>query len=163
QQPVAGGLDDAAAVAGNRWVHDLLAEGLQRRKRAALVPPHQPRVACDVSRHDGGEAALFRGHRSASAALGSSRPAAMRRQVVARLRSSDRPNAQPPPFNLLLKYSADATSWNVSKLVFALPISPTPTRPNTTWMCAQNISGLSLIARDAQSMPSAYRFATKHA
>ena len=34
-----------------------------------------------VGVHDGGEAALLRGHRSSSAALGSSRPAAMRKNV----------------------------------------------------------------------------------
>ncbi len=47
--------------AGDGWVDDLLPNRLQRRQRAALVSPHQPRVARDVGRHDGGEAALL-GH-----------------------------------------------------------------------------------------------------
>ena len=61
QQAVAGGLDDAAAVAGDRRVDDLLPKGFQRRQRAALVAAHQPRVARDIGRHDGGKAALL-GH-----------------------------------------------------------------------------------------------------
>ena len=62
QQAVAGGLDDAPAV---RWRSR--GRRLPRRKafsaakRAALVAAHQPRVARDVGRHDGGKAALL-GH-----------------------------------------------------------------------------------------------------
>ena len=61
QQAVARGLDDAPSMAGDCWVDHLLPKGFQRRQRAALVPAHQPRVARDVSRHDGGKAALL-GH-----------------------------------------------------------------------------------------------------
>src|SRR5262249_60813614 len=75
-----------------------------------------------AGRHDGGKAALLRCHRSASAALGSSRPAATRRKVVARLRSSARPYAHVPS-NLLLKNSAGVIFCNVSNMAFALLIS----------------------------------------
>ena len=61
----------------------------------------EPPIHSLVSRHDRGKAALLVAHRSASAALGSSRPAAMRKNVVAALRSSGRaygPRAfQPAP------------------------------------------------------------------
>lgn len=75
-----------------------------------------------------------RSHLTSSAALGSSRPAATRRKMVARLRSSDRPNAHIPS-NLLLKSSGDATFRNVSNMAFALPISPRPTKSSTMLMC----------------------------
>src|SRR5262245_17623406 len=159
------GAQGAADAGVGRLRHQPTARGRQRgaasRQCAALVAPHQPRVALDVGRHDGSKAALLSGHRSASAALGSSRPAAMRRNVVARLRSSDRPNGHVPS-NLLLKNSADATFCNVSNMAFALSTSPTPMKPSTTWVYAWIICGLSLSARDPQSMPSAYRFAMKH-
>ena len=59
QQAVARGLDDAPSVAGDCRVDHLLAKGFQRRQRAALVAAHQPRVARDVGRDDGGKAALL--------------------------------------------------------------------------------------------------------
>ena len=42
-------------------IDDFPAQGLQRRQRAALIATHQPRVAGDVGRDDGGKAALL-GH-----------------------------------------------------------------------------------------------------
>jgi hypothetical protein len=48
-------------------------------------------------------------------------------------------------------------------MAFALPTSPAPTKFSTTMLYAEIILGLSLSARDDQSMPSAYRFAPKHA
>jgi hypothetical protein len=81
QQPVARGLDDTPSMAGNGWVHYFLTKSLQRSQRAALVLAHQPGVARDIGRDDGGKAALLGCHRSALAALGSSRPAAMRKNV----------------------------------------------------------------------------------
>src|SRR5262249_44826276 len=56
---------------------------------------------------DGGKVALLGCHRSASAALGSSRPAAIRRNVVTRLRSSSRVNDAPLPSSLLLSGPCD--------------------------------------------------------
>src|SRR4030095_2287542 len=44
QQAIAGGLDDATAVAGDGRVDNFLPNGLQRRQRAALVLDHQPRT-----------------------------------------------------------------------------------------------------------------------
>jgi hypothetical protein len=68
------------AVSGDAGIDDFTAQRLHGRQGAAFVAPHQTRVTGDIGRRDGGKAALF-GHRSGSAALGSSRPAAMRRNV----------------------------------------------------------------------------------
>ena len=65
-------------------------------------------------------------HRSASAALGSSRPAAMRRKVRCRLRSSGRAYTDVPS-NLILKYSG-ASLCPAANAALALSISPAPTR-----------------------------------
>src|SRR5262249_10152063 len=43
-------------------VDHFLPKGFQRRQRAALVLAHQPRVARNVSRYDGGKAALLDNH-----------------------------------------------------------------------------------------------------
>jgi hypothetical protein len=51
QQPVTGGLDDAAVVLGDLWLDELMAQCLEAFERAFLVRPHQPRI----SRHIGGE------------------------------------------------------------------------------------------------------------
>src|SRR5262249_23077269 len=48
EQAVAGGLDDAASMAGDHRVDHLVPKRFQRRQGAALVAPHQPRVARNV-------------------------------------------------------------------------------------------------------------------
>ena len=50
QHAIAGGLDNAAAMAGDRRVHQRLPVCLQLRQRALLVTAHQPAIAGDVSR-----------------------------------------------------------------------------------------------------------------
>ena len=52
QQPVAGGLDDAAAVLGDLGVDQFAPDRLQRRERAFLVGAHQPRIADDIGRQN---------------------------------------------------------------------------------------------------------------
>ena len=55
QHPVAGGLDDAAAVLGDLGVDQFLAMRFQLSKRALFVNAHQPAVAGHVAREDGGQ------------------------------------------------------------------------------------------------------------
>ena len=52
QRAVAGQLDQPAAMAGQHRLEPLLAMLPQPRKRAALIPAHQPRVAHDIRRKD---------------------------------------------------------------------------------------------------------------
>src|SRR5216683_591545 len=52
QEAVAGGLDDAAVMAGDFWVDQLGAERLEPAERPFLIGFDQPRVAGDVSRED---------------------------------------------------------------------------------------------------------------
>jgi hypothetical protein len=59
QQAVAGGLDDATAVAGNRGVHDVLTKALHPRQRAAFVSAHQAGVADNVCSNDCRQFALL--------------------------------------------------------------------------------------------------------
>ena len=58
QHPVAGGLDDAAPVLGDRRVDQLEPVGLQARERARLVGLHQPAVADHVGRQNRRQPAL---------------------------------------------------------------------------------------------------------
>ena len=58
QQAVAGALDDAAAVGGDMRLDQLAEMALQALQRAFLVAAHQPAVAGDVGRQDGGEPAF---------------------------------------------------------------------------------------------------------
>ena len=58
QQAVAGGLDDAAPVLGDRRVDQLEPVGLEARERAGLVGLHQPAVADHVGRQNRGQPAL---------------------------------------------------------------------------------------------------------
>src|SRR5262249_854450 len=127
---------------------------LQRRQRAAFIPTHQPRVARDIGRDDGGKAALFRNHRSASAELGSSRPAAIRRNVCTRMRCSNTRRGKLPAI-LSLQYSG-AIAFPAQKTDFAFSISPAPTWQTAKLACAEAIRGMSRIARDAHSTPPAY-------
>ena len=55
QHPVAGGLDDAAVVLRDRRIEEFTSVGVQPRQRAFLVDAHQPAVADDVGREDGGK------------------------------------------------------------------------------------------------------------
>ena len=57
QQPVAGGLDDAAVVRGDLGIDQLGAQSLEPRQRAFLVRPHQARIAGHIGGKDRGEAA----------------------------------------------------------------------------------------------------------
>ena len=58
QHAVAGGLDDAAAVLGNRGIDELEPVGLQAGKRPRLVNLHQPAVADHVGGKDRSESSL---------------------------------------------------------------------------------------------------------
>ena len=58
EQPVAGGLDDAAVMLGDGRVDQLRAQRLEPRERALLVGAHQPGVAGDIGGEDRGELAL---------------------------------------------------------------------------------------------------------
>ena len=58
QQAVAGALDDAAAVGGDMRLDQLAEVALQALQRAFLVAAHQPAVAGDIGRQDGGEPAF---------------------------------------------------------------------------------------------------------
>ncbi|HEY3681194.1 MAG TPA: hypothetical protein VGL45_20970 [Bradyrhizobium sp.] len=53
QHAVSGVLDDAAAMAGDRRVHQRLSECLQLGNRAFLVAAHQPAIAGNVRRQHG--------------------------------------------------------------------------------------------------------------
>ena len=59
EQPVAGGLDDAAAVLVDLGVDQLAPNRLQRRERAFLVRAHQPRIAGDIGRQDRRQPPLY--------------------------------------------------------------------------------------------------------
>ncbi len=50
QQPVAGGLDDVAAMLGDFGVRHFAAQRRQGRMRALLILAHQPRIAGDIGR-----------------------------------------------------------------------------------------------------------------
>jgi len=58
QHAVARGLDDVAAVAGDRGVDELATVCLERSQGADLVDAHQPAIADDVRRQDRREPAL---------------------------------------------------------------------------------------------------------
>jgi hypothetical protein len=58
QQPVAGRLDNAAAMLGNFGVHQFAPGYLERRERALLVLAHQPRIAGDIGRQHRRQAPL---------------------------------------------------------------------------------------------------------
>ena len=68
QQPVAGGLDDAALVLGDLRIEKLAAQRLEAFERAFLVRPHQPRIPRHIGGEDRGETA-GRGHPSGNPAL----------------------------------------------------------------------------------------------
>src|SRR5262249_3092630 len=55
EKSVAGGLDQPAAMLGDRWVDHLLPDRLQSIERSFLVGPDQPRIAGDISRQYRGE------------------------------------------------------------------------------------------------------------
>src|SRR6516162_5727824 len=57
EQPVAGGLDDAASMVFDLGVPPLAPDRFQRGKRAFLVRTHQPRIPGDVGGQDRDEAA----------------------------------------------------------------------------------------------------------
>ena len=57
QQPIAGGLDDAAMVFGDLRIDELTAQRFEAFERALLVRPHQPRIPRHVGGKDRGEAA----------------------------------------------------------------------------------------------------------
>jgi hypothetical protein len=92
-------------------------------------------------------------HRNVSAAPGSSRPAAMRRNASARLRSSGRAYSGVPSHLVLKEFGASL--WPAVYAAFALSISPMPTRQIASHECGAG-SGISMSARDAQLVPSAY-------
>jgi len=52
EQPVAGGLDDAAVMLGDLGGAQFAPDGSQRRESALLVLAHQPRIAGNVDRQD---------------------------------------------------------------------------------------------------------------
>jgi len=58
QQPVAGGLDDAAAMLANLWVDELAPMCLQPGERPLLIGAHQPAVAGDIGRQNGRQPSL---------------------------------------------------------------------------------------------------------
>ena len=55
QHAVAGGLDDTAAVLGDLWIDQFLAMRFQLAERAFFVGAHQPAVAGNVGRENGGQ------------------------------------------------------------------------------------------------------------
>jgi hypothetical protein len=57
QEPVARGLDDAAAVLLDLGIAQLAPDRLEGGESAFLVAPHQPRVASDISSQDRDETA----------------------------------------------------------------------------------------------------------
>ncbi len=58
QQPVAGGLDDAAAMLGYLGLRQVAAQRRHCRVRALLVLAHQPRIARDICCQDRRQPAL---------------------------------------------------------------------------------------------------------
>jgi hypothetical protein len=58
KDPVAHRLDDATRMPSDDWVHKLAAVRLKSSQRAFLVRAHQPAVATDIGRKDGGKATL---------------------------------------------------------------------------------------------------------
>jgi len=61
QQPVAGGLDDAAVIGGDRRINQLSADRPEPLQRALLISANQPRVSRHIRGKDRGETA-DRGH-----------------------------------------------------------------------------------------------------
>ena len=59
QQPVAGGLDDPAAVLCNLGINEPVPMGLQSGEGAFFVRAHQLAVAGDIGRQDGHELAFY--------------------------------------------------------------------------------------------------------
>jgi hypothetical protein len=53
QQAVAGGLDDTAAMRGDRWIDKHLSQRFQVGQRAFFVAAHQTAVAGDIRRQHG--------------------------------------------------------------------------------------------------------------
>src|SRR5262245_47359307 len=100
---------------------------------------------------DSGKAALLGCHRNASAALGSSRPAAMRRNVCALFRSSGLAYIHVPS-SLVFKYSG-ASLRAAANTPRALAISFAPTKQFVSVTCGCIILGWSLSTRDAQPIP----------
>ena len=82
QEAVAYRLKQPPGMLDDCGLDDIRAQRLELGQRSRLVTADELRVADDVGDQDRGEAALL-GHRNASAALGSSSPAAMRRNIVA--------------------------------------------------------------------------------
>jgi hypothetical protein len=54
QQPVAGGLDDAAPVLGDFRIQELAAQRLEAFERAFFIRPHQPRIPRHIGSEDRG-------------------------------------------------------------------------------------------------------------
>jgi len=75
EQPVASGMHDAAVALSDRGVNQLDAHGFQASYRAFLVEVYHPRIAGDVGREDGSEAADGR-HVLTTLVLKSLRPGA---------------------------------------------------------------------------------------
>ena len=71
QQPVAGGLDDAAAMLFDLRVAQLAADRLQRGERAFLVRPHEPGIAHDIGGQDRSETSGY-GHSQIASVFGGS-------------------------------------------------------------------------------------------
>jgi hypothetical protein len=85
QQPVAGGLDDAAAVLGDLGIRQLAPQRRQSRERTFLVVAHQTRVAGDIGCEDRREPAFdarsaFGVHRGGLPSGTMLKQAALRRQ-----------------------------------------------------------------------------------
>jgi len=57
KEAVAGGLDDAAPMLGDLGIAEFTAHRPQRRERAFLVRPHQPRIPRHIGGEDRGETA----------------------------------------------------------------------------------------------------------
>ena len=55
QQAIAHGLDYATAVLANRWIDQLRAVSPQGGQCAGLVRAHQPHIAGNIGRDDGGK------------------------------------------------------------------------------------------------------------
>jgi hypothetical protein len=58
EQPIADGLDDAAAMLGDPGIGQFAVQHLQPFERSPLIGLHQPAVADCVGREDRGEAAI---------------------------------------------------------------------------------------------------------
>jgi hypothetical protein len=60
EQPVAGRLNQTAAMCGDLGVDQFAAVGLDPRRRAFLVSAHQPAIASNICRQDGRSPAFVR-------------------------------------------------------------------------------------------------------